>query len=96
MNISVGRIAQGASRVRSTFKAKKWVRVTAAVVVALGMYTAGEGQGRKQMDPRHTGGPGSTVTEQQLQGRWDGVLTDASGNSFCLRGWPCEDAGLDD
>jgi len=90
------RIAQAWGTFRTAYKSRKWVRVATAALVCLGFYSGGVSQGHKETDPRTTGGPGATVTEDQLRGKWDGVLTTKDGRGFCMVGWPCEDSGLDD
>jgi hypothetical protein len=95
MRNSLVRITQGCTMVRNLWKGKRWFRVVVLSVTCLGFYSSGVNTGHQEMDPRHTGGPGATVSEEQLRGHWDGVLTLQNGDSFCLVGWPCEDAGLD-
>jgi hypothetical protein len=86
------RVAQGAIRLWRTTKWFKYVVVGGAI---LGSFGAGQTDGAKQNDPRHTGGPGSTVTEEQVHGKWDGIFTLPDGTPMCMANWPCEDGGLD-
>jgi hypothetical protein len=81
--------------VRSTWRSKKWLRVTGYLVLCFGLYSAGHSQGERTSDPRTKGGPGNTYQLEQLEGKWDGIGSLPNGTTFCLVGFPCEDAGLD-
>jgi hypothetical protein len=89
-----GNMSDVLTKVRGAW-ARRWVRVVTGIVVVFVAWSSGHQQGVLDSGPRGTTSPGGTVTEQQLEGKWDGIGTLEDGTPFCMVGWPCEDRGLD-